>query len=197
MDHHCHARGCESAVKPELLMCLYHWKQVPKNIQQAVYFHYRPGQCDDKNVSKEWMQAADAAIAYIAKREGHKLRNSELEALNHFGHGVKVPKVVNKKSGEPFDIYVGRGSKFGNPYSHIEGTSALWVVETREDAIRLYEEWLRAQPELLAAAKQELRGKVISCYCKPLACHGDILLKIANEEDLDNPSIDLVKSATS
>lgn len=104
---------------------------------------------------------------------------------------MSTPKVVHCKK-EPYDIYVGRGSKFGNPYSHKEGTSAKWVVETREDAIRLYGEWLRAQPELMAAVKKELKGKTLGCWCKPLACHGDVLLKIANEEDSDNPSTDLV-----
>ena len=92
------------------------------------------------------------------------------------------PKVVNCKK-ENYHVYIGRGSKFGNPYSHQEGTQALWVVDTREDAIRLYEEWLRAQPELMAAVKKELRGKILGCFCSPLACHGDVLLKIANEEN--------------
>lgn len=91
-------------------------------------------------------------------------------------------KVVHCKL-ENFDVYIGRGSKWGNPYSHKEGTSAAWVVETREDAIRLYEEWLRAQPALLAAVKTELKDKTLGCWCKPLACHGDVLLKIANEEE--------------
>lgn len=92
------------------------------------------------------------------------------------------PKVVHCKT-EPYQVYVGRGSKFGNPYTHKYGTSAPWVVDDRETAIRLYEEWLRAQPELMAAVKQELKGKVLGCWCKPLDCHGDVLLKIANEEE--------------
>lgn len=181
MEHHCHARSCTTPVKPELLMCWHHWKQVPKTIQQAVYLHYRSGQCDDKQVSKEWHEAADAAIGYVAQKEGHKLRQSETEALAKFSFPVKLPKVVHCKSGEKYDVYVGHGSKFGNPYSHKEGTAALWVVETREDAIRLYEEWLMAQPELVVAVKRELKNKILSCYCSPLACHGDVLLRIANE----------------
>jgi hypothetical protein len=187
MEHHCHARGCTVEVKPELLMCWAHWKQVPKTIQQAVYLHYRPGQCDDKHPSEAWHQAAAAAIGYVAQKEGHRLRKSETEALIKFGQPIKtiktIPKVVHCKGGEPYDVYVARPSKFGNPYSHKEGTAASYVVETREDAIRLYEEWIRSQPELMAAAKKELRGKVLSCWCSPLACHADVLLKIANEED--------------
>ena len=56
------------------------------------------------------------------------------------------------------------------------------MVDSREDAVRLYEEWIRSQPELMEAAKKELKGKVLGCWCAPLACHGDVLIKIANEE---------------
>lgn len=93
------------------------------------------------------------------------------------------PKVVHCKSGEPYQVYIGRGSKWGNPYTHKMGTSAPWIVDDRETAIRLYEEWLRSQPELMAAAKKELKGKTLGCWCKPLDCHGDVLLRIANEEE--------------
>ena len=92
-----------------------------------------------------------------------------------------IAKVVNSRT-EKYDVFIGRPSKFGNPYSHLPNSAAPWPVDTREDAIRLYEEWIRSQPELMAAAKKELRGKILGCYCSPLACHGDVLLKIANEE---------------
>ena len=96
------------------------------------------------------------------------------------GHNMKV---VNCNI-DVYDVYIGRPSKFGNPYSHIPG-AAPWPVDSREDAIRLYEEWIRSQPELMAAAKKELTGKVLGCHCAPLACHGDVLIKICNEEDED------------
>ena len=82
---------------------------------------------------------------------------------------------------EPYDVYIGRGSKWGNPFTHLKNTSAPYPVDSREDAIRAYEHWIRGQPELIAAAKKELRGKILACWCKPLDCHGDILLRIANE----------------
>jgi hypothetical protein len=67
--HRCHAKGCTIKVKPEMLMCSKHWKMVPKNIQKEVWNHYRPGQCRDKNPSKEWMKAADEAINSVATKE--------------------------------------------------------------------------------------------------------------------------------
>lgn len=82
---------------------------------------------------------------------------------------------------DPHDIYIGRGSKWGNPYTHLPNTSAPWLVDSREDAVRLYEEWIRSQPELLAAVKKELKGKILGCFCAPLLCHGEVLIKISNE----------------
>lgn len=56
-------------VKPEMLMCLRHWRMVPRAIQRQVWATYRPGQCDDKNPSEAWHAAADAAIAAVAAKE--------------------------------------------------------------------------------------------------------------------------------
>ena len=71
--HHCHAVTCGKHVKPELLMCRGHWLMVPASIQRRVWATYRPGQCDDKQPSKEWHAAADAAICAVAHREWPRL----------------------------------------------------------------------------------------------------------------------------
>lgn len=81
----------------------------------------------------------------------------------------------------PYDVYIGRPSPFGNPYSHLEKSAAKFKVATREQAVSLYEKWLLARPELVERVKKELRGKTLGCYCAPLACHGDVLARIANE----------------
>jgi hypothetical protein len=86
-----------------------------------------------------------------------------------------MTKVVNKYK-EPYDTYIGRGSKWGNPYSHMKGTLAEFEVETREEAVAKYEEYLLTKPELMAQL-YELKGKTLGCFCKPLSCHGDILVK--------------------
>lgn len=72
--HHCHARGCAAPVKPEMLMCLKHWRSVPKNIQRRVWATYRPGQCDDMSPSSEWHVAADAAIKAVWDKEQARAR---------------------------------------------------------------------------------------------------------------------------
>lgn len=84
--HDCHARGCEVPVRPELLMCLAHWRMVPRPIQRLVWAAYRPGQCDDKRPSKQWHQAADAAIGYVARMEERPVTKAEADALASFGY---------------------------------------------------------------------------------------------------------------
>ena len=86
IDHKCHARGCPMHVKPEMLMCRRHWYMVPNRIREAVWASYRPGQCDDMSPSVEWHQAADAAIGFVAAKEGQKLRMAEVNALNAPGY---------------------------------------------------------------------------------------------------------------
>lgn len=75
---------------------------------------------------------------------------------------------------EPYDVYIGRPSKWGNPFP-------LRHEALRDEVIAQYEEWLKSQPQLVRAAKRVLRGKVLGCWCAPRKCHGDILLRIANE----------------
>lgn len=75
-------------------------------------------------------------------------------------------------SREEFDVFIGRPSKWGNPF-------VIGRDGTRARVIERYREWLAGQPELLAALP-ELRGKVLGCFCAPLACHGDVLAALAN-----------------
>ena len=51
---------------------------------------------------------------------------------------------------------------------------------TREEVIAPYQEGLEEQPELVKKVREELRDRVLGCFCAPLACHGDILAEIAN-----------------
>jgi hypothetical protein len=86
MSHTCHARGCSTLVRPELLMCLRHWRQVPRTIQRAVWDSYRPGQCDDKRPSRTWLDAAGAAIGFVALGEHRSCTKGEARALIAFGY---------------------------------------------------------------------------------------------------------------
>lgn len=87
-----------------------------------------------------------------------------------------MPKVYNKNHARIPEsaIYVGRPTVFGNPFSHMDGTTAQFKVRNREQAVASYEEWLLVQPELVARVKRELRGHDLICWCAPLSCHGDV-----------------------
>lgn len=81
---------------------------------------------------------------------------------------------------KPYDVYIGRPSKWGNPFSHQDGTLAEFKVSSREEAVTKYREFLLNNVDLMASLS-ELRGKVLGCWCSPQACHGDILSELANK----------------
>lgn len=89
-------------------------------------------------------------------------------------------RVVNVKV-EQHDVYIGRGTKWGNPFSHKKGTRAKEVVGSVEEAIRRYRAHIAKRPDLLDAL-QELRGKRLGCSCKPGPCHGDVLLELMGDK---------------
>jgi Domain of unknown function (DUF4326) len=91
-----------------------------------------------------------------------------------------MTKVVHCKK-EPFDVYIGRPSKWGNPYSHKVGGAAKIIVSSRQEAIEAYRFWIQKQPKLLKALG-ELKGKTLGCWCKPDGCHGDVLAELADKE---------------
>jgi hypothetical protein len=87
------------------------------------------------------------------------------------GYIVRTTVVNVRDSG--YDVYIGRGSKWGNPF-------LIGRHGTREEVVALYEERLLKTPDLLVALP-ELKGKVLGCYCKPKSCHGDVLARLADE----------------
>ena len=71
---------------------------------------------------------------------------------------------------EEYDVYIGRGSKWGNPF-------VIGVHGTRGKVLRLYREYIQSRPDLMASL-HELKGKTLGCHCKPKPCHGDILVEL-------------------
>jgi hypothetical protein len=72
-----------------------------------------------------------------------------------------------------FEVYVGRPTKWGNPFEMGKDGSRAQVVAK-------YRQWIGTQANLLRDL-HELRGKVLGCYCAPQACHADILAELANK----------------
>lgn len=92
--------------------------------------------------------------------------------------------VVNARK-EPYDVYIGRAQgergRFGNPF--VVGQDG-----TREEVIERYAAWLHKQPDLLALLPT-LRGKRLGCWCKPAACHGDVLAQLADALPADRTGL--------
>ena len=96
---------------------------------------------------------------------------------------MEQPKVHNKyhRTAPPDAVYIGRGSPYGNPFTHLTGTKATTVVDDRDKACEEFEKWASSNPQFITDVKRNLRGKHLVCFCKPKRCHGDYLLRIANE----------------
>lgn len=74
-------------------------------------------------------------------------------------------------------VLVTRPGKWGNPFRVEDGRPAAVCVEK-------FRQWLRLEPKgiaVAAAARHELHGKNLACWC-PLdqPCHADVLLAVAN-----------------
>ena len=68
-------------------------------------------------------------------------------------------------------IYVGRPTKWGNPF----------VLPTRAESVEAFAAYLAERPDLVARARQELRGHDLVCWCPPdEPCHADVWLELAN-----------------
>jgi hypothetical protein len=109
-----------------------------------------------------------------------KVVNIRAKVLQKNGYPGKNPLVRWKE--DPIHLYIGRfehyvegaeKSKWHNPYP----------VQKygREEALRLYEEYVRNTPELWDGL-EELKGKILGCWCAPEECHGDILIRLLKEK---------------
>jgi Domain of unknown function (DUF4326) len=102
------------------------------------------------------------------------------EASNRDNDAVWEPKVLNMhdKGVKPSEtaVYVGRPSKWGNPF-------AIGGDWNREQVISKYKDWFENQD--LVFQLEELRGKDLICWCAPEACHADWLLLLANADMTD------------
>lgn len=101
-------------------------------------------------------------------------------------------QVVNKYKHEPtkYDVYIGRGSVFGNPYSHLPSKfKDIIHCGTREEAIDKYREYFDDIINSCGCANKEFKKKIrkmvvdlkmgekvyLVCYCSPKPCHGDVI----------------------
>ena len=84
----------------------------------------------------------------------------------------------------PYDVYIGRPGKWGNPFTHRQDgkTLAKYIVSSRDEAVEAYREWIiNGEGKHLINDLHELKNKVLGCWCKPQFCHGDILSELVSK----------------
>ncbi len=98
---------------------------------------------------------------------------------------IQVTEVVNKDRGDYYDIYIGRGTPWGNPFPVGPNEGQY----SRDEAISRFKEYF--EKEILSDESKRrgllgMRGMRIACHCKPFACHGDVIASYLNSLDPDD-----------
>jgi len=102
---------------------------------------------------------------------------------------------VGHVSKDQYDVYVGRGSPWGNPYVRRgKARQSAYDVQEVEDPVAAYEAYLKTRPDLLRLLP-ELRGKILGCWCyklgerlpSPERCHAQVLARLADGRPAEAP----------
>lgn len=83
-------------------------------------------------------------------------------------------KIVNLNTSVPYDVYIGRGSIWGNPFPITDANSRTVVIAMYRKYILMKFKFGEIRVERLIS----LKGKTLGCHCKPQACHGDVLIEL-------------------
>lgn len=91
----------------------------------------------------------------------------------------EMSMVLNKRThGVPAgSVYIGRPSKWGNPF-------VIGRDGDRAEVVRKYDELVSSDSAKIMEIQRELAGRKLVCFCAPLPCHGDVLSRIANLDDV-------------
>lgn len=118
-----------------------------------------------------------AIIFNDGKTFNHLIENANKNGIKSRVIDTELTKVVNIDKGGKHDIYIGRGSDWGNPY-------AIGFDGDRDEVIRKYQ--YDFERDFLKSSKEDalrLKGKILGCHCKPAACHGDVIVNYLNSLD--------------
>jgi len=91
----------------------------------------------------------------------------------------KMTTVVNITKRTEYDIFIGRPSKWGNPFRLAD------YGNDRKYVLRLFTDWINRpeQAKLKADGKAKLRGQRIGCFCEPEDCHGHVWAAICDGKE--------------
>ena len=104
-----------------------------------------------------------------------------------------MPQVYNKKSKgnppPPDAVYVGRPSPYGNTYT-------MYKESQRDEVCDGFELWAKVKLEREPNWLDPLIGKDLVCFCSPKRCHGDTLLRLAENRAAELRAEAAAKEAT-
>jgi hypothetical protein len=89
-------------------------------------------------------------------------------------------RIINIKKDKNYDVYIGRGSIFGNPFK-------IGVDGNRDDVIEKYRVYFYKKIEkdkIFRKEVRKLKNKNLGCFCKPLRCHSDVIIDFLLKEHL-------------
>lgn len=149
-------------------------------IKEGRYGKYNSLAGFNRNV--EMAKYADAVILFSGGSGTKHIHDTALEYnLNIFDRRRKrevedydlseVKRIVHCKK-KKFDVYIGRPSKWGNPF-------VIGKDGTRREVIEKYRSWILNQPELMKSLG-ELKNKTLGCWCYPSPCHGEVLIELSD-----------------
>ena len=148
---------------------------------------------DGVDISDE--KAFKARFPGESKKEEKKAGRGKIVVVNVKSYGGPTEFEAASKN----NVYIGRrpeGNILGNPFTHIQTkqTLAQFVVGSRQESVDRYSEYFDnkygtdvAYTKAIDALYDRVKGGedlTLGCWCKPLACHGDII-KAKLEKKLD------------
>jgi len=90
-------------------------------------------------------------------------------------------------------VNICRPSKWGNPYSHLDFSTAEFKVKSVEEAVQKFEEYLLNNSDLMNSLS-ELKYKTLGCVCKTNGlCHGKVLKKYVDRLEYQDEFNELMK----
>ena len=137
------------------------------------------------SIDEEHLNIISHAIIFNdGKTFNHLIDNAKTQGIKTRVIDTDITRVANKDKGENYDVYIGRGSDWGNPHAVGFGASLGEEQNDRDEAIRKFK--YDFEKGYLKKNKEDalkLKGKILGCHCKPLACHGDVIAEYLNSLD--------------
>lgn len=77
-------------------------------------------------------------------------------------------------------VVIMRPSPWGNPF-------VIGEDGNREEVIAKFRDYLTRKPKLVERARQELKGKVLGCFCSVSEpCHGDVWIEFIDRDPIND-----------